>query len=193
MACATDIMGPDTSPWMRRAPTSIGRLVASPQTAEKHMNNKMEVTKVRTSPKRRPIHPVSGCMIAAASMYELTAQVPSEVLTPRLPEMAGTETLTMVMSRISMKDAVAIAAVRNKSLPPCNGGYSESAAGLAGEGIGPAFSRRGRDCDARWRPRRHSLCRDPGYTPGYRRPACRLLPPPAPARCDSSCPLSRWR
>src|ERR1700688_3824103 len=135
MACATDIMGPDTSPWMRRAPTSIGRLVASPQTAEKHMNNKMEVTKVLTSPKRRPIHPVSGCMIAAASMYELTAQVPSEVLTPKLPEMAGTETLTMVMSRISMNEAVAIAAVRNKSLPPRSGGYSSAAAVLAGSAI----------------------------------------------------------
>ena len=68
MAWATDIMGPETRPWMRRAPTSIGRLVASPQTAEKHMNSKMEETKVLTSPKRRPIHPVSGCMMAAASM-----------------------------------------------------------------------------------------------------------------------------
>src|ERR1700687_898261 len=137
MACATDIMGPDTSPWMRRAPTSIGRLVARPQTAEKHMNNKMEVTKVLTSPKRRPIHPVSGCMTAAASMYELTAQVPSELLTPRLPDIEGTETLTMVMSRISMNEAVAIAAVRNSSLPPCNGGYSNAAAvwGASATGI----------------------------------------------------------
>src|SRR5271168_1821952 len=135
MACATDIMGPDTSPWMRRAPTSIGRLVASPQTAEKHMNNKMEVTKVLTSPKRRPIHPVSGCMMAAASKYELTVQVPSEVLTPKLPEMAGTETLTMVMSRISMNDAVAIAAVRNKSLPPRSGGYSGAASGREGSAM----------------------------------------------------------
>ncbi len=49
------------------------------------------------------------------------AHVPSEVLTPRLPEIAGTETLTMVMSRISMKDAVAIAAVRNKQLAASRG------------------------------------------------------------------------
>ena len=79
---------------------------------------------MRTSPKRRPIHPVSGCITAAASMYELTAQVPSALLTPRLPDMEGTETLTMVMSRISMNDAVAIEAVRNSSLPPRRGGYS---------------------------------------------------------------------
>src|ERR1700730_11439237 len=128
MACATDIIGPDTRPWIRRAPTSMGRLLAMPQTAEKTINNTMEVIKVLTSPKRRAIHPESGCMIAAASMYELTAQVPSELLTPRLPEIEGTETLTMVMSRISMKEAVAIAAVRNKSLPPRSGGYSNAAA-----------------------------------------------------------------
>ena len=135
MACATDIMGPDTSPWMRRAPTSIGRLVASPQRAEKHMNNRMEVTKVLTSPKRRPIHPVSGCMIAAASMYELTAQVPSDGVTPRLPEIEGTETLTMVMSRISMNEAVAMATVRKNSFPPCSGGYSPAIGGCAGSGM----------------------------------------------------------
>ena len=106
-----------------------------PQTAEKHMNNRMDVMKVLTSPKRRPIHPVSGCMIAAASMYELMAQVPSDVLTPRLPEIAGTETLTMVMSRISMKDAVAMAAVKNSSLPPRSGGYSYAAGGDAGSAM----------------------------------------------------------
>jgi hypothetical protein len=61
-------------------------------------------------------------MIAAASMYELTAHVPSDGVTPRLPDIDGTETLTMVMSRISMNEAVAIATVRKNSLPPCNGG-----------------------------------------------------------------------
>src|ERR1700730_5399709 len=124
MACATDIMGPDTRPWIRRAPTSMGRLLATPQTAEKTMNSIMDVTNVLTSPKRRAIHPDNGCMIAAASMYELTAHVPSEGGTPRLPEMEGTEPLTIVMSRISMKEAVAMATVRKNSLPPCSGGYS---------------------------------------------------------------------
>src|SRR5271170_8425207 len=103
--------------------------------AENTMNNITEVTKVLTSPKRRAIHPDSGCMTAAASMYELTVQVPSDVLTPRLPEMAGTETLTMVMSRISMNVARAMAAVRNSSLPPRKGGYSNAFAGCAGSAI----------------------------------------------------------
>src|SRR5882757_4790421 len=108
----------------------MGMLVASPQMAENTMNKQIDVTKVLTSPKRRPIHPVSGCMTAAASMYELTAHVPSELLTPRLPDIDGTDTLTVVMSSISMKDAVAIAAVRNKSLPPRRGGYSNAASAM---------------------------------------------------------------
>jgi len=58
---------------MSRAATSMFMLVASPQSAENSMNRQIEVTKVRTSPKRRPIQPVSGCMTAAASMYELMA------------------------------------------------------------------------------------------------------------------------
>ncbi len=99
------------------------------------MNNRIEVTKVLTSPKRRAIQPDSGCMTAAASMYELTAQVPSEGVTPRLPEIDGTETLTMVMSRISMNEAVAIATVRKNSFPPCSGGYSPLAGGRAGSAM----------------------------------------------------------
>src|ERR1700722_1670276 len=121
---------------MSRAATSMGMLVASPQRAENTMNRQIDVTKVRTSPKRRPIHPVNGCMTAAAIMYELTAQVPSEVLTPRLPEMEGTETLTMVMSRISMNEVVAIAAVSNSSVPPWSGGYSNAASVCGGSATG---------------------------------------------------------
>ena len=68
MACATDIMGPDTRPWMRRPATSIGMLVASPHIAENTMNRQMDVMNDRTSPKRRLIQPVSGCITAAASM-----------------------------------------------------------------------------------------------------------------------------
>src|SRR5258708_7870807 len=128
----------------------MGMLVAKPQTAENSMNKQIEVTRVLTSPKRRPIHPVSGCMTAAASMYELTAHVPSELLTPRLPDMDGTDTLTMVMSSISMNEAVAIAAVRNRSLPPRRGGYSNAAAGLGASAprgpLEPELGPQPRDC-----------------------------------------------
>src|SRR5450432_379014 len=155
-------MGPETNPWMRRAPTSMGRLVATPQTAEKTMNNIMDVTKVLTSPKRRAIQPESGCMMAAASMYELTAQVPSDGVTPRLPEIEGTETLTMVMSRISMNEAVAIATVRKNSLPPCKGGYSPTIAGCARSAMGSRVaSARCQDCAVRRNRLRHWLYPDP--------------------------------
>src|SRR5580704_11102036 len=157
-------MGPETSPWTRRAPTSIGSVLAWPHTADSTMNNTMEVTKVLTSPKRRAIHPDSGCMIAAASMYELMAQVPSDVVTPRLPEIAGTETLTMVMSRISMNEAVAIATVRKNNLPPCSGGYSPEIVGRAESAMGSS-SVRCQGFAARWRRLRHWLSLNPAYRP----------------------------
>src|SRR5450631_3753320 len=176
---------------MSRAATSMGMLVASPQIAENTMNRQIDVTKVRTSPKRRPIHPVSGCMTAAASMYELAAQVPSELLTPRLPEIEGTETLTMVMSRISMKEAVAIATVRKKSLPPCNGGYSPAIAGCAESAMRRA-SDRCQGFGARPRRLRHSLSPDPAYTPAYPRPVCRRPAWPTPVHPGWSYQPSPW-
>jgi hypothetical protein len=66
-ACATDIIGPDTRPCIRRMATSMGMLVAMPQMALNTMNSRFDTTKVRTSPKRRPIQPASGCTTAAAS------------------------------------------------------------------------------------------------------------------------------
>ena len=68
-----------------------------------------------------PIQPESGCMIALASEYELIAQVPSCGLTPRLPAMCGTDTLTIVMSSTSMNVANATAIVSSASGAPCSG------------------------------------------------------------------------
>jgi hypothetical protein len=68
-------------------------------------------------------------MTAEASIYELTVQVPSETLTPRLPEMEGIDTLTMVMSSSSMTVASAIATVSRKRCDPRRGG--NAAAGAA--------------------------------------------------------------
>src|ERR1700688_741895 len=137
------------------------------------MNKQIEVTKVLTSPKRRAIQPDKGCMIAAASMYELTAQVPSDVLTPRLPEMAGTETLTMVMSRISMNVAKAMAAVRNSNLPPCKGGYSNAPAAWVESAIQAKASDRRRDFGARSHRLPSWLLPNPAYRPACRPRNCR--------------------
>ena len=67
-------------------------------------------------------------MIALASEYELIAQVPSCGLTPRLPAMCGTDTLTIVMSSTSMNVANATAIVSSASGAPCSGGSGLSSA-----------------------------------------------------------------
>src|SRR5277367_3237263 len=155
---------------MSRAATSMGRLVAIPQIAEKSMNKQTDVMNVLTSPKRRAIQPDSGCTTAAVSMYELITHVPSELLVPRLPEMAGTDTLTMVMSRISMNAELAIAAVRSNSVPPRSGGYSGAAAGVWTLDM-MLLSRRRRGCGSPRHPLPHLPPRGPAYTPEYRPPA----------------------
>jgi hypothetical protein len=102
-------------------------LTDNPQSVENAKNNKTDVMNVLTSPKRRAIQPESGIEIAAASRYELTAHVPSETLAPRLPAIAGIDTLTIVMSRISMNDVAEITMVNSTSLLPCNGTVSRIA------------------------------------------------------------------
>ncbi len=54
--------------------------------------------------------------------YALIAIVPSLLLTPRLPAMVRTDTLTMEMSSTSMKVAKATPAVRSASCAPRSGG-----------------------------------------------------------------------
>src|SRR3546814_1056574 len=84
----TDTLFPYTtlfrSPCSRRQITSIGMLVAMPHSIENSTNRNTELIKVRTSPKRRASQPVSGCMIALASAYELIVQVRSEEHTSEL-------------------------------------------------------------------------------------------------------------
>src|SRR6185312_14037116 len=96
-------------------------LTARPQNVDIATNSSAETQKLRTSPKRRPIQPDSGCMIALASEYDEIAQVPSCGLTARLPAMCGTDTLTIVMSSTSMNVANATAIVSSASGAPCSG------------------------------------------------------------------------
>ncbi len=127
-------IGPEPAPCIRRAITSIGMLVASPHSIDIATNSNTEMQNVRTSPKRRAIQPVNGCMIALASEYELIAQVPSFGLTPRLPAICGTETLTMVRSSTSMKVENATATVSNASGAPCSGGARRMGSDRLGSG-----------------------------------------------------------
>ena len=63
---ASATIGPEPAPCSRRPATSIGMLVAKPHSIENTTNSVTDTTKVRTSPKRLAIQPVSGCMIALA-------------------------------------------------------------------------------------------------------------------------------
>src|SRR3984957_12569761 len=110
--------------------TSIGIDVATPHNIDISTNRITAMQNDFTSPKRRAIHPVSGCMIALASEYELIAHVPSFGLTPRLPAICGTDTLTMVMSSTSMNVENATAIVSNASGPPVSGGLRTGGTGV---------------------------------------------------------------
>src|SRR5689334_6253436 len=117
-------------------------LTARPQNIDMTTNSTVDTQKLLTSPKRRPIQPDSGCMIALASEYELIAQVPSCGLTARLPAMCGTDTLTIVMSSTSMNVANATAIVRSASGAPCSGGGAFFGAAWSGVDSATAFSQR---------------------------------------------------
>jgi len=109
----------------------MGMLTDRPHMIEKTANRRIDKQNVRTSPNRFAIHPVSGCMTALAMEYALMAMVPSVRLTPRLPEIVYTETLTMEMSNTSIKVASATAAVSSTSVPPDNGCCLDGADDLA--------------------------------------------------------------
>jgi hypothetical protein len=49
---------------MTRKKTSMGRLEAKPHSIDMIVNSSTDATKVRTSPKRRAIQPVSGTAMA---------------------------------------------------------------------------------------------------------------------------------
>ena len=76
-----------------------------PQSSEVRVNPVTQVSRMRRRPKRLASHPDMGRMMALETRYEVTTQVPSSTVAPMLPAMCGTETLTTVVSRISMNVA----------------------------------------------------------------------------------------
>ena len=69
------------------------------------MNPLTEIRSSRLRPKTLASQPVIGSMIALATRYEVRAQVASSMVAERLPAMWGSDTLTTVVSRTSMKVA----------------------------------------------------------------------------------------
>jgi len=85
-------------PWSSRKPTSSPRLVAMPHSPEAMVKPMIEICISRLRPIRPASQPVSGVMIAAATMYEVSTQVIWSAEAETLPCMCGSATLAMVAS-----------------------------------------------------------------------------------------------
>ncbi len=76
----------------------------------------------RTCPKRCVSQPVSGTAMALATAKLVMTQVPCVVLTPRSPEMAGSDTFAIDVSSTFMKVAADSAIVPQTRAAPSSGG-----------------------------------------------------------------------
>ena len=87
------------------------RLVAAPHSAEATVKPITENRNTYLMPKRPASQPVSGVMIAAATMYEVTTQATWSCEADKLPWMCGSATLAIVVSTPCMIVAQVIEAV----------------------------------------------------------------------------------
>jgi hypothetical protein len=69
-----------------------------PHSAEASVKPMIDTRNSGLRPKRSASQPVSGVMIAAATMYEVSTQVIWSCVAERLPCMRGSATLAMVLS-----------------------------------------------------------------------------------------------
>src|SRR3954462_8979790 len=86
-ACEPGIIGPDTAPCRTLNRSRTGRLQAIPHRNEADVNNRIDTTNVRTTPKRCISQPVRGTETPLATAKEVMIQVPWLADTPRLPAM----------------------------------------------------------------------------------------------------------
>src|SRR5580698_4125819 len=86
-------------------------VVAAPHKAEAIVKPTTEAKKTHLMPSRPASQPVSGVMIAAATMYEVTTQAIWSCEQLRLPWMCGRATLAIVVSTPCMIVAQVIEAV----------------------------------------------------------------------------------
>jgi hypothetical protein len=85
-------------PCSRRKITSSARLVALPHRAEATVKPTTEIKNTYFMPKRPASQPVSGMVIAAATMYEVSTQAIWSWAADRLPWIWGSATLAIVLS-----------------------------------------------------------------------------------------------
>ncbi len=90
----------------------------------------------RTAPKRCVSQPVSGTEIALATPKLVMTQVPWEMLTPRSPEIDGSDTFAIDESSTFMKVASDSDSVPSTSALPFRGAGGAGRAGAAGDDMG---------------------------------------------------------
>src|SRR5690606_9104883 len=128
-ACDSGIMGPATAPCSTRNASSASSEGEKPHSHEASTNSSVEVRNRRTWPKRWVSQPVNGTVMALATANEVMTQVPWLVLTPRSPEMVGSDTLAIEVSSTFMNTAVDRAIEPMMRVAPSSGGGGAAPAG----------------------------------------------------------------
>src|SRR5690606_9762729 len=105
-ACESGIMGPATAPCHMRNASKASIVGANPHSHGACTNNRVDTRNRRTWPNRWVSHPVRGTVMALATAKEVMTQVPWLVLTPRSPEMVGSDTLAIEVSSTFMNTAL---------------------------------------------------------------------------------------
>src|SRR5262245_58995896 len=104
-ACESGCSAPPVAPCSTRNRISIGSVGARPHRNDAAVKPTTDSISRRFRPNVAASQPVIGRMIALATRYDVSAHVASSIVTERLPAMCGSDTLTTVVSRTSMKVA----------------------------------------------------------------------------------------
>ena len=102
------------TPCSRRNPTSSPRPLATPHNPDTTVKPTIDHSISRLRPNRPATQPVSGVMIAAATMYEVSTQVISSLEAETLPWICGRATLAIVLSSEFITVAAMTDAVMNR-------------------------------------------------------------------------------
>src|SRR6185503_468927 len=107
IACAMGCNPPPPAPCSTRKRMIAPRLGAAPQRRELRVKIARQIMKNCFRPKIPANQPVIGSTMALDTRYDVKIQVLSSLLAPRLPAMWGRATFAMLVSRTSMKAAMA--------------------------------------------------------------------------------------
>jgi len=98
---------PPSAPCSTRKKSIAGSDGAKPQSTELRVKITRQIMKKRLRPRMFANQALVGSTMAFDTRYEVRIQVLSVVVAAKVPAMYGSATLAMVMSRISMKAAIA--------------------------------------------------------------------------------------